>query len=178
MSNRRDVIKISKDMFTSIRKDLGAGMSRKDAGEKYHLNPKTISRVASCPTWLSWTQRKAARKREEAARARYKKAESCPDKTGDSGLFSGTTGARAIDEAIENPDTPAIVDEFHEYRPKPLEGFEFLGLPDKISERIHALSKYPEAVEIIGKAVVLCPESIGSVVNALYFPIFGTKQIF
>ena len=174
MSNRRDVIKISKDMFTSIRKDLADGMSRKDAGEKYHLNPKTISRVASCPTWLAWTQRKAARKREEAARARDKKAESCPDKSGDSGLFSGTTGARAIDEAIENPDTPAIVDELHEYRPIVL---TLGGLPPEVCDRVHYLSTCPEAAEIIARAVVLCPESIQTIINALYFPIHGGMAI-
>lgn len=171
MSNRRDVIKISKDMFTSIRKDLDAGMSRKDAGEKYHLNPKTISRVAACPTWIAWVQRKAARKRDEAARARDKKAESCPDKTGDSGLFSGTMGDRAMEEAIEDPEAATIVDELHEYMPLVL---TLGGLPPEVCDRVHYLSTCPEAMEIIARALVLCPESIQTIINALYFPIHGT----
>lgn len=90
--------------------------------------------------------------------------------------------AKAADvEVIQNPDAPAvqpeqvsIVDEFHEYRPLVL---TLGGLPPEVCERVHYLSTCPEAVEIISRAVVLCPESIQTIINALYFPIHGERAI-
>lgn len=182
--SKRPNPKVNKDMFYAIRKDAMNGVSLDSLSRRYRISRDTTRRVVSSSGWKEWTAKLEQKRLRYHERKKQAAAESCPDKTGDSGLFSGTMGARAmeeaaVDEVIQNPDAPEqiIMDELHEYRPRPLESLEFLGLPKQICERIHALSKYPAAVEIIGKAVVLCPESIGSLVNTLYFPLFGFEEI-
>lgn len=180
--SKRPNPKVKKDLFDAIRKDAMLGVSRDRLARRYRISKDTLRRVVRASGWKEWTAKLEQKRLRYHERKMQAAAESSPDKTGDSGLFSGTMGARAmeetaVDEVIQNPDAPVIVDELHEYQPKPLERLKCLGLPKQICERIHALSQYPDAVEIIGKAVVLCPESIGSLVNTLYFPLFGVKEI-
>lgn len=162
--------KVKKDMFDAIRADAMRGMSRERLSRKYEISRDTIRRVVSASGWEEWTAKLEQKRLRYHERKKQTTAESCPDKTGDSGLFSGTTGARAIDEAIEDPTTPAIVDEFQAYRPLVL---TLGGLPPEVCDRVHFLSTDPQAMEIIARAVVLCPESIQTIINALYFPIHG-----
>lgn len=164
--------KVNKDLFDAIRKDAMNGVSRDRLSRRFRISRDTVRRVVSASGWKEWTAQLEQKRLRYHERKKQAEAESCPDKTGDSGLFSGTTGARAIDEAIEDPTVPVIVDEFQAYRPLVL---TLGGLPPEVCERVHYLSTCPEAVEIISRAVVLCPESIQTIINALYFPIHGER---
>ncbi len=168
--NKRPNPKVSREMFIAIRKDALLGVSRETLSRRYKISRDTLRRVVHASGWNEWTAKLEQKRLRYHEKKMQAAAESCPDKAADI-------------EVIQNPDAPAvqpeqvsIMDELHEYRPGPLERVEVGGLPKQICERIHALSKYPVAVEIIGKAVVLCPEAIGSVVNSLYFPLFGMEM--
>ena len=147
---------------------------------------RTVRRILAAKNWTDYRERTvAASHKAQAARKARAEAEKTIPHWESSGLFEGTTGATALEDdlVIQNPDAPAepeqigITDEIHEMRPKPLDTFEVSGLSDMTCDRIHALSRVPAAIEIITKAVAICPESIGTIVNALYFPLCGKKMI-
>lgn len=176
--SKRPNPKVNKDMFDAIRKDAMNGVSLDRLARRYRISRDTVRRVVSASGWKEWTDKLEQKRLRYHERKKQTAAESCPDKTGDSGLFSGTMGARAmkeaaVDEVIQNPDAPVIVDELHEYRPDEVVTVELGGLPPEVCDRVHYLSTCPEAAEIIARAVVLCPESIQTIINALYFPIHG-----
>lgn len=171
--------RIKKDMFDAIRKDAMLGVSRDRLSRRYRISRDTIRRVVRASGWKEWTDKLEQKRARYYERKKQAAAESCPDKTGDSGLFSGTMGARAmeeaaVEEAAVDPITPVIVDEYHKYRPLVL---TMSGLPPEVCDRVHYLSTCPEAVDIIARAVILCPESIQTIINALYFPINGKMVI-
>lgn len=168
--SKRPNPKVNKDMFDAIRKDAMNGVSQDRLSRRYRISRDTIRRVVNASGWKEWTAKLEQKRLRYHERKKQAAAESCPDKTGDSGLFSGTMGARAMEEAAVDPMTPVIVDEIHEYLPLVL---TMSGLPPEVCDMVHYLSTCPEAVDIIARAVVLCPESIQTIIRALYFPIHG-----
>lgn len=171
--SKRPNPKVNKDMFDAIRKDAMNGVSLDRLSRRYRISRDTTRRVVSASGWKEWTAKLEQKRLRYHERKKQTAAENCPDKTGDSGLFSGTMGDRveaAVKEAAVDPTTAVIVDENHEYLPLVL---TMSGLPPEVCDRVHYLSTCPEAVDIIARAVVLCPESIQTIINALYFPIHG-----
>ena len=152
--------------FDSIRRAVNAGNSIRVTAEAHGVSRDTVGRIVKAKNWgayLKWKE--AYREKERKAAARRKAAQELVEAT-----------------PITDPDAPepeqiGIMDEIHEMRPSPFDSVEVGGLPDMICERIHALSRVPAAMEIIMKAVTICPESIGTIVDALYFPLFGRKNI-
>ena len=171
--SKRPNPKVNKDMFDAIRKDAMNGVSLDRLSRRYRISRDTTRRVVSASGWKEWTAKLEQKRLRYHEKKRQAAAESCPDKTGDSGLFSGTMGdmvEAAVKEAAVDPTTAVIVDELHEYLPLVL---TMSGLPPEVCDMVHYLSTCPEAAEIIARAVVLCPESIQTIINALYFPIHG-----
>ena len=166
---------ITLKQYNAIKRDAGTFQgTRAQLAEKHGVSERTVRKVLAAETWGAYLKKnEESRKKYGAKKARAEaqddRVEMPPVPWGDSGLFEGTKGARALEDdlVIQDPDAPKIVDEIHEYPTNPPVLIRTPAVRDlgQISPEVcgwirKAADLSPELRGIIGALAVWSPEHL------------------